>query len=315
MPTATDLVTDLPADFEVFGQAVDTDLADLNGGTTGQLLSKTSNTDLDFTWVTPNAGDITGVTAGTGISGGGTSGDVTVTNSMATAIDAKGDLVAGTGADAFSRLGVGANNTVLTADSAEATGLKWATVSSEKARIVLKNTGQYLRRRTTTSFDNFDAIVNRLYLTPMYLSGNSFDRISFRTGSGTYSGTGVYRLGLYNVDLTTGRPNTVYLDAGTVNATANSTNYEITISTTPPAGYYYLALVEQTAPAGGGNVAAITLTDSNDGIALGTYPSIDSAAASYNTFYYEAGVSSALPTTSSLTIATGAIPMVLLRMA
>jgi hypothetical protein len=42
MPTATDLVTDLPADFEVFGQAVDTSLADLKGGTTGQVLSKTS---------------------------------------------------------------------------------------------------------------------------------------------------------------------------------------------------------------------------------------------------------------------------------
>jgi hypothetical protein len=79
-------------------------------------------------WVASGAtGDIEGVTAGVGISGGGTSGTVTVTNSMATAIDAKGDLVAGTGADAFSRLGVGANNTVLTADSAEATGLKWAT--------------------------------------------------------------------------------------------------------------------------------------------------------------------------------------------
>ena len=79
-------------------------------------------------WVASGAtGDIEGVTAGIGISGGGTSGTVTVTNSMATAIDAKGDLVAGTGADAFSRLGVGANNTVLTADSAEATGLKWAT--------------------------------------------------------------------------------------------------------------------------------------------------------------------------------------------
>jgi hypothetical protein len=49
---------------------------------------------------------------------------------MATAIDAKGDLVAGTGADAFSRLAVGADATVLTADSAEATGLKWATPSS-----------------------------------------------------------------------------------------------------------------------------------------------------------------------------------------
>jgi len=50
MPTPTDLVTNLPADFEVFGQAVDSDFGDLLGGTTGQVLSKTSNTDLDFTW-------------------------------------------------------------------------------------------------------------------------------------------------------------------------------------------------------------------------------------------------------------------------
>ena len=78
-------------------------------------------------WVASGAtGDIEGVTAGVGISGGGTSGTVTVTNSMATAIDAKGDLVPGTGADTFARLAVGANGTVLTADSAEATGLKWA---------------------------------------------------------------------------------------------------------------------------------------------------------------------------------------------
>jgi uncharacterized protein YndB with AHSA1/START domain len=123
MPENTSLVTDLPADFEVFGQAVDTDFQDLLGGTTGQVLSKTSGTDLDFTWVDPTAGDITGVTAGTGISGGGTSGTVTVTNSMATAIDAKGDLIAGTADDTFSALAVGAMTTVLTADSAEATGL------------------------------------------------------------------------------------------------------------------------------------------------------------------------------------------------
>ena len=125
MPTPTDLVTSLPADFEVFGQAVDSTLADLKGGTTGQVLSKNSNTDMDFVWVTDAAGDITGVTAGTGISGGGTSGTVTVTNSMATAIDAKGDLIAGTGADAFSRLAAGANDLILTAASGEATGLKY----------------------------------------------------------------------------------------------------------------------------------------------------------------------------------------------
>ena len=78
-------------------------------------------------WVASGAtGDIEGVTAGVGISGGGTSGTVTVTNSMATAIDAKGDLVAGTGADTFAKLTVGANDTILTADSTTATGLKWA---------------------------------------------------------------------------------------------------------------------------------------------------------------------------------------------
>jgi hypothetical protein len=51
MPTATDLVTDLPADFEVFGQAVDTSLADLKGGTAGQVLAKNTNADMDFVWI------------------------------------------------------------------------------------------------------------------------------------------------------------------------------------------------------------------------------------------------------------------------
>jgi hypothetical protein len=76
MPEPTDLVTNLPADFEVFGQAVDSDFADLLGGTTGQVLSKTSNTDLDFTWIANDQGDITAVTVTSPITGGGTSGSV-----------------------------------------------------------------------------------------------------------------------------------------------------------------------------------------------------------------------------------------------
>jgi hypothetical protein len=78
------LVTDLPADFEVFGQAVDTDFVDLLGGTTGQVLSKTSATDLDFTWVSPNPGDITEVTVTSPITGGGSSGSVNVSIQDAT---------------------------------------------------------------------------------------------------------------------------------------------------------------------------------------------------------------------------------------
>lgn len=78
MPTNTDLVTNLPADFEVFGQAVDSDFADLKGGTTGQILSKNSNTDLDFIWIANDQGDITGVTATSPLTGGGTSGAITV---------------------------------------------------------------------------------------------------------------------------------------------------------------------------------------------------------------------------------------------
>jgi len=156
MPTAVDLVTDLPADFEVFGQAVATSMADLLGGTTGQVLSKATSADMYFTWITNDVGDITAVTAGTGISGGGTSGAITVTNSMATAIDAKGDLIGGTGADTFSRLAVGANGTVLTADSAEATGLKWATAGGggKVLQVVFASTSTQTIVASTTYTDS-----------------------------------------------------------------------------------------------------------------------------------------------------------------
>jgi hypothetical protein len=46
--------------------------------------------------------------------------------SAATIIDAKGDLIVGTAADTATRLGIGTDTQVLTADSAQATGMKWA---------------------------------------------------------------------------------------------------------------------------------------------------------------------------------------------
>jgi hypothetical protein len=107
------------------------------------------------------AADINGITAGTGITGGGTSGTVTVTNSMATAIDAKGDLVVGTGADTFSRLAVASTaGYLLSVDSAEATGLKWAAPAgaSYSGVSVKKTANQSINNATFTviSFDSED---------------------------------------------------------------------------------------------------------------------------------------------------------------
>ena len=66
-------------------------------------------------------GDISDVVAGSGLAGGGSSGAVTLTVDT----DAKGDLIVGTGADAATKLSVGTNTHVLTADSSTTSGLSW----------------------------------------------------------------------------------------------------------------------------------------------------------------------------------------------
>ena len=92
----------------------------------GVLRFTSASAAIFFQFATPASGDIEGVTAGTGISGGGTSGTVTITNSMATEITAKGDLIVGTGNAAFDNLPVGTNGHILVADSGETTGLRWS---------------------------------------------------------------------------------------------------------------------------------------------------------------------------------------------
>jgi len=108
IPQSTDLVKDGATAIAALGQDIDTALIDLKGGTTGQVLAKASNTDLDYSWVAQDDSNA-------------------IQNAI---VDAKGDIIAATGADTPARLAVGTNGYVLTADSAEATGLKWAASAS-----------------------------------------------------------------------------------------------------------------------------------------------------------------------------------------
>ena len=262
-PDDTDLVKDGAAAIRTLGQAIDTSMMDLEGGTTGQVLSKASNADMDFVWVTDAAGDITGVTAGTGISGGGTSGTVTVTNSMATAIDAKGDLIGGTGADTFARLAVGANGTVLTADSAETTGLKWATASGGGLVLI-----------TSQAFTTSTAInVNNVF-SSTYTNYKVIIRTTATTAGGDSGVT--MRLRLSGTDATTNYSQQRSFSYGT------TTGGDLTTAWTPleynPTYPVQVGELELYNPA----VASLTL-------GLGSTPKINNAAVAVNisaSFYH-----------------------------
>ena len=125
MPTSTDLVTDLPADFALFGQPVDTSLKALNPETTlGDIAYRSSTSNTNTRLGIGTNGQVLAVSSG--VPAWTTTADVTP-------LTTKGDVFTFSTVDA--RIGVGANNTVLTADSAEATGLKWATPASGSTYI------------------------------------------------------------------------------------------------------------------------------------------------------------------------------------
>jgi hypothetical protein len=114
------LVTDLPADFDVALQGVDTRLKALQPGTTlGDLAYSSATANTNTRLPVGTNGQVLAVSGGV---------PTWTTTADVTPLTTKGDLFTFTTVDA--RIGVGANGTVLTADSAEATGMKWATAGT-----------------------------------------------------------------------------------------------------------------------------------------------------------------------------------------
>jgi hypothetical protein len=132
-PNDTDLVKDGAAAIRTALNGVDSSFVDLKGGTTGQVLVKASNTDLDYSWVAQDDSNA-------------------IQNAI---VDAKGDLIAASANDTPARLAVGTNGQVLTADSTAGTGLAWATPSSGGMTLLSTTTLSGATTTVTTDFSGY----------------------------------------------------------------------------------------------------------------------------------------------------------------
>jgi hypothetical protein len=180
IPQSTDLVKDGATAIAALGQDIDTSMNGLRGGTTGQVLSKTSGTDMAFTWVAQDDSNA-------------------IQNAI---VDAKGDLIAATGADTPARLAVGTNGQVLVADSTASTGLAWATTSSGGMTSLASGS----LSGSTVSLTGISSSYKNLQLVVRNIQFNQDSYFGFRINTSSSS--------IYNSVLTEENSNNTYTNTG-----------------------------------------------------------------------------------------------------
>jgi hypothetical protein len=186
VPTSTDLVKDGATAIETLGDSIDASLVDLKGGTTGQVLAKNSNTDMDFTWAAVDPLVI---------------------------LDAKGDLITATAADTPARLAVGTNGQVLIADSTASTGLAWGTPTN------LISTTNLSGASTTVTFPS--GYKNLLFVFSEMTNNTADGALTCYFNAATTNNSGVYTTGSTS---TSYNDTTVRLSANQTINRANNVN-------------------------------------------------------------------------------------------
>jgi hypothetical protein len=174
--------------------------------------------------------------------------------------------------------------------------------------LVKRQTGQYFSSPNYITTAAMTATNQRAYYTVVYIDQTTtIDRIAMRTST-LFSGTGSVRLGIYNHDYSTGLPSTLLLDAGTVSPTATSTVYQITISQTLNAGFYWVVMCQQgTAPTTGSYLANSVGSTFNQYLQILTTP-----GGNQNIAYIENSISGAFVDAGTLSLSAQA-PYVWLR--
>jgi hypothetical protein len=178
VPTSTDLVKDGATAIETLGDSIDASLLDLKGGTSGQVLAKNSNTDMDFVWVAQDDSNA-------------------IQNAI---VDAKGDLIAATADNTPARVAVGTNGQILTADSTAATGVAWATPAGGGGMTLLTTTTLSGTSTTSATFaTTYKTLVCHFY----GLNTSASNEIRLRVNSNTGNNYGMGYLSDSNTTFTT----------------------------------------------------------------------------------------------------------------